>query len=171
MTTINNAGATVSRSMADINRDCASDKLATSLSQCAPGATLGNVRSESSDYKPSAAELLLAQDNTALAGNELNVAGSYTGSRGAGDTPVSSPTTMYLPSGNGMVVTRPSTAPGLTNAFDLSSPLESYVKLLVRSELASEGIPMNEPFQVNETEAPGNAATIVKESTRDLLKK
>lgn len=171
MTTINAGGVTVNRSTADINKDCASDKLATSLSQCAPGATLGNVRSESSDYKPTAAELLLAQDNTALAGNELNVAGSYSGPTGTGSSSVSSPTTTYLPSGNGMVVTRPSTAPGLSNAFDLSSPLESYVKLLVRSELASEGIPVNEPFQVNETQAPGNAATIVKESTRDLMKK
>lgn len=146
--------------------------MATSLSQCAPGAVLGNQRPESSDYTPTADELNMAQDNTPLAGNELNVAGSYRGAIGAGDSPVSPPATgLGLPFGNGMVVTNRSAAPGLTNAADLASPLESYVKLLVRSELASEGIPTNEPFQVNETQAVGNAEAYLEKSAKRILKK
>lgn len=30
------------------------------------------------------------------------------------------------------------------------SPFDDYIKILVRSELASQGVPMNEPFQVND---------------------
>ena len=151
---------------------CSADKMATSLSQCAPGAVLGNRRPENSDYRPGANELNMAQNNSALAGNELNVAGSYSGPIGAGNGPVSAAASgLALPFGNGMVVTNPSAAPGLTNAADLASPLESYVKLLVRSELASEGIPMNEPFQVNEAQAVGNAETYLDQSAKRILKK
>jgi hypothetical protein len=34
--------------------------------------------------------------------------------------------------------------------------------------LASEGIPMNEPFQVNETQALGNAEEYLKKTTKGI---
>ena len=126
---------------------CERDKIATSSTQCVPGARLGNVRSESSDYKPGYDELNLAQDNTALGGQELNIQGAYGGPRGAGSGAVSPPTTSKYVSGNGAVRPFGAYEPRVTDYGDLTtSPLEMYVKTLVRSELASEGIPMNEPF-------------------------
>jgi len=149
--------------------DCAADGVATSASQCVPGAKLGNVRSEKNKYTPGLDELNLAQDNTALGGRELNVAGSYGGATGAGNTPVSGAKTYTTLSGNGVVTPANPLSYGITNTPDLSSPLESYVKLLVRSELASEGIPTNEPFQVNEMDAPGNAGAYLEKSANNVL--
>jgi len=136
-------------------RDCAAggDGVATSASQCTPGAKLGNVRSDkNSNYKPGAAELALAQDNAALSDNGRNL--DITGSIGAGvigSRPVSAATTTTQVSGNGVV--RPVGATGggpytITNQPGLfTSPFEEYVKVLIKSELAADGIPTNEPFQ------------------------
>ena len=160
--------------------NCSIDKIAESAAQCLPGAKMGNQRwegngSQSGDYIPSAAELDMAQNNMALAGNELNVAGpGYTGPRGAGSGAVSPPTTYTNVSGNGVLrrVGISSVPGGISRSADLAaSPLEDYVKLLVRSELASEGIPMNEPFQVNETQALPNAELFLQNSTKTLLEK
>lgn len=156
--------------------DCEEDGVATSASQCTPGATLGNVRAETNryntgpgEYEPSLDELNLVQDNTALGGRSLNVAGSYGGATGAGSTPVSPPRTYTTLSGNGVVTPANPLSYGITNTPDLSSPIESYVKLLVRSELASQGIPTNEPFQVNEMDAPGNAGAYLEKSAKKVL--
>jgi hypothetical protein len=50
------------------------------------------------------------------------------------------------------------------------APLESYVKMLVSSELASQGVPTNEPFQVNETQALGNADNFLKKALNTIIK-
>jgi hypothetical protein len=130
------------------------------------------VRSESGDYKPDEKELNLAQDNSALSGLEMDIAGSKgAGVLGTGDGAVSPPKLYTTVSGNGLVrrVGQSSVPFGISKSADLqASPLEDYVKLLVRSELASEGIPMNEPFQVNETQALGNAEEYLKKTTKGI---
>ena len=133
-------------------RDCAAgaDGVATSLSQCTPGAVLKNRRSERGNYKPGLAELNLAQDNTAEADSGLGV--DLEGSIGAGvigSGPVSAAITTPQVSGNGVVTT-----PGARNPYTITnqpnlftSPFEEYIKLLIRSQLTESGIPLNEPFQ------------------------
>jgi hypothetical protein len=152
--------------------DCTVDGMAISNTQCNPGAKLGNVRSERGDYKPGDDELNLAQDNSALSGLEMDIAGSKgAGVLGTGSGAVSPPKLYTTVSGNGLVrrVGQSSVPFGISKSADLqASPLEDYVKLLVRSELASEGIPMNEPFQVNEAQALGNAEEYLKKTTKGI---
>lgn len=177
--------------------DCTVDGIATSNIECNPGVTeaalaaagslpawlrprrlasvgdiLGNVRSELGDYKPGDDELNLAQDNSALSGLEMDIAGSKgAGVLGTGSGAVSPPKLYTTVSGNGLVrrVGQSSVPFGISKSADLqASPLEDYVKLLVRSELASEGIPMNEPFQVNEAQALGNAEEYLKKTTKGI---
>ena len=131
-------------------KDCAAgiDGVATSERQCAPGAKLGNVRSEQSDYKPTAAELELIQDDGAqsTSGLNVNIAGSI-GAGVIGSRPVSTATTSQA-TGNGVVPARQGGPYTITNQPGLfTSPFEEYVKVLIKSELASDGIPINEPFQ------------------------
>ena len=50
------------------------------------------------------------------------------------------------------------------------APIESYVKMLVTSELAAQGVPTNEPFQVNETHAIGNAEEYMHKAFKGIFK-
>jgi hypothetical protein len=63
-----------------------------------------------------------------------------------------------------------------------SSPLENYVKMLVTSQLAAQGVPTNEPFQgqesnsvqaepfqVNETSAIGNASDYIHKGFKKIF--
>jgi len=130
----------------------------------------------------------MAADSGLLGGNELN-SPPYDGPRGAGSGAVSPPRTSRYVSGNAVVrrYGDSSVPGGISRSVDLAaSPLEDYVKLLVRSELASEGIPMNEPFQaepiqaepfqaepfqVNETDSIVNAESYLKKSMNNIIDK
>jgi len=134
-------------------KDCAAggDGVATSGFQCTPGAKLGNIRSEKSNYKPGAAELALAQDNTAVSsiGMGLDITGSI-GAGVIGSKPVSAAKTTKEVTGNGVVTTLgkqggPYTITNQPGLF--TSPFEEYVKVLIKSELVADGFPINEPFQ------------------------
>lgn len=150
-------------------RDCATggNGVATSASQCAPGATLGNTRSERGNYKPSSDQLNLIQDNIALSdsGKGVDIAKPI-GSGVIGSGPVSAAKTTPQVTGNG-VVTTPGAKGGpytFTNQPNLfTSPFEEYVKVLIRSELANGGIPTDEPFQ-------DTPPTIVNNLTKELNK-
>jgi hypothetical protein len=48
-------------------------------------------------------------------------------------------------------------------------PFEEYIQVLVRSELASQGIPTNEPFTVREEQALPNAGRYLESSMKGLL--
>lgn len=75
------------------------------------------------------------------------------------------------------------TAPGVARPVGASSvpasvrfdpalgdaPLESYVKMLVNSQLAAQGIPTNEPFQVREVDAIPNATGYMKKVFRGVF--
>jgi len=135
-------------------KDCAAggDGVATSATQCMPGAKLGNVRSErTSKYKPGEKELTSIQDNAALSGRDLDIAGSV-GAGVIGSAPLIAPKLTPEVTGNGVVLTREARATGgpytFTNQPNLfTSPFEEYVKVLIRSEMANGGMPSNEPFQ------------------------
>jgi hypothetical protein len=106
-----------------------------------------------------------------LGGNELNVP-PYAGPRGTGAGAVSPPSTSRYATGNGVL--RPygasgARAPGANPTALGDSPLESYVKMLVSSELAAQGVPTNEPFQVNEVEAIPNAEGVLKKSLNNII--
>ena len=129
--------------------------MATSAGQCAPGAKLGGaqeitVKNRGDD--PTKKELDRAANSGLLPGNELNVPGNYRGPRGAGDGAVSPPKTSNYVSGNAVLRRVGASGVPITavNATGLgAAPFETYIKMLVSSELAAQGIPTNEPFQIN----------------------
>jgi hypothetical protein len=141
-------GNTPSVSIPPERLPCAANKIATSTAQCLPGATIPNLMADPRNSgSPSANELAMAQDSGLLGGNELNVQGSYGGPRGTGGGAVSPPSMSQYVSGNGAVRPMNAPMPGGTRSFDLDgNPIQDYIKTLVRSELASQGVPMNEPF-------------------------
>jgi len=53
--------------------------------------------------------------------------------------------------------------------MDNGTPLEDYVKMLVNSQLAAQGVPTNEPFQVKETEALANASDYMRKVFRGVF--
>jgi hypothetical protein len=74
------------------------------------------------------------------------------------------------------------TAPGVARPLGASSipatvrnetgggtPLEDYVKMLVTSQLAAQGVPTNEPFQLKETEALANASDYMRKVFRGVF--
>jgi hypothetical protein len=75
------------------------------------------------------------------------------------------------------------TAPGVARTIGSSSvpasaanptglgpaPLESYVKMLVNSQLVAQGIPTNEPFQIKEADAIPNATDYMKKVFRGVF--
>ena len=136
--------------------DCDVDGVATSAGQCAPGAKLGGaqditVKNRGDD--PTKDELASAANSGLLGGNELNVPGNYSGPRGAGDGAVSPPKLSNYVSGNAVLQRVGASGVPITavNPTGLgAAPFETYVKMLVSSELAEQGIPTNEPFQIKE---------------------
>lgn len=73
------------------------------------------------------------------------------------------------------------TAPGVARKYSDSSvpsavrgdgdetPIETYVKMLVNSQLAAQGVPTVEPFQVNESAAIPNASDYMKKVFRGVF--
>ena len=55
------------------------------------------------------------------------------------------------------------------NEMGGGTPLEDYVKMLVNSQLAAQGVPTNEPFQVNETAALANASDYMRKVFRGVF--
>lgn len=153
---------------------CSADDMATSDSQCSAG-TVAHLPPVSEG--PTKADISSAQN-----GGDLSPGG-------AGDKPVSpAPSYSHV------------TAPGVARLIGSSSvpasaanptglgdaPLESYVKMLVNSQLAAQGVPTNEPFkqaanhtqqaqgamepfQVNEAVAIPNASDYMKKVFRGVF--
>ena len=163
--------------------DCTPDKTRTSPSQC-PGSSLGWAIGEGKglnfgdrtagprDSNVSGGLLQGDGANDLTDPTYINALKRWNGSvRGTGDGAVSPGATSDYVGGNGVVrrITDESIR-GLNNSPDLTqSPIENYVRMLVRSELASEGIPMIEPFQ-SPSEVMGNAGKFLKDRETSLLK-
>lgn len=135
---------------------CSADDLATSSSQCSPATML----STSSDTapKPTAANLSAAQDSGIVdraAGLNLSAL------QNLGDGAVSPMQSYKIVSAPG--VARPAGASSIPATVRKDpalgdAPLESYVKMLVNSQLAAQGVPTNEPFQSGAYQGQGVAA-------------
>ena len=157
--------------------DCSPNDTQTRPSQCS-GSSLGWAIGEGKGYNfgdrtagpgesnIAGGDLLGDSQNDLTDPTYINTIKQWRGSvRGTGDGPVSpGKSSKYISGGNGVIrdITQESIR-GLNNSPDLAqSPVENYVRMLVRSELASEGIPMIEPFQ-SPSEVIGNAETFLKE--------
>jgi hypothetical protein len=135
---------------------CSADDIATSSSQCSPGTMLS--RTSESGPKPTAANLSAAQDSGIVdraAGFDLSA------TQNLGDGAVSPMQSYKIVSAPG--VARPAGASSIpatvrkdTGLYD--APLESYVKMLVNSQLAAQGVPTNEPFQSGAYQGQGGVA-------------
>jgi hypothetical protein len=163
--------------------DCSPADTRTSPSQC-PGSSLGWAIGEGKGYNfgdrtagPGDSNIsggILQGDgaNDLTDPTYINALKRWNGSvRGTGDGAVSPGATSDYVGGNGVVrkITDESIR-GLNNSPDLTqSPIENYVRMLVRSELASEGIPMIEPFQ-SPSEVIGNADKFLKDRKSKLSK-
>jgi hypothetical protein len=150
---------------------CSQADVITGAYQCpgmTPSKTIPPTSEDSTGPGPTAAELHAAQDNSAgMPGAEVP---------GTGTTRPVSPATVYT------VVTAPGVArpvgstserPTFPDASGLTGlepgPFETYIKMLVRSELAAGGVVHNEPFVANEPTAIGNATGYMKERMTKLL--
>jgi hypothetical protein len=147
---------------------CSADNVSTSASQC-PGAVpqlpsipqLPQISERRENVGPTNADIASAQNNQ------------------AGIQTVPKVTSPVSPAPNYTHVT----APGVARTIGSSSvpasaanstglgdaPLESYVKMLVNSQLAAQGVPTNEPFQVNEAAAIPNATDYMKKVFRGVF--
>jgi len=126
---------------------CSADDTATSESQCSPGAVMQ--KGSAGGPAPTADNLAAAQDGGIVdraAGMNLSATQNF------GDGAVSPTQSYKIVSAPG--VARPAGASSIpatvrheTGMSD--APLESYVKMLVNSQLAAQGVPTNEPFQTH----------------------
>jgi Plexin repeat len=149
--------------------ECKADSVADSVAQCSPdsgirGGPLGTVINGGGSGAVTDSNYNLA------VGGDMNIQNNNVSATDSGTTPVSPQKKYTGVSAPG--VWRPLSGgnpPGADSTGINASPLENYVKMLVTSELAAQGIPTNEPFsdseivesvpfQVNETSAIKNAA-------------
>ena len=145
---------------------CSPDDAATSGSQCSAG---------SLPRLPQQSETIPTIDNLAAAQNSgiIDRASGFDlgAMQNTGNGPVS-PSTSYT-SVTAPGVARPLGASSIPatvrNGADTGSPLESYVKMLVNSQLAAQGVPTNEPFQSSEATAIPNATDYMKKVFRGVF--
>lgn len=156
---------------------CSADDMATSESQCSAG-TIPQLTPAATT--PTAADLDAAQNSGMISPT------------GAGDKPVSPAPTFSVVTAPGVArAIGSSSVPASANPTGLGdAPLESYVKMLVNSQLAAQGVPTNEPFaqdwkqiagssqqgqgamepfQVNEATAIPNASDYMKKVFRGVF--
>ena len=153
---------------------CSADDMATSESQCSAG-TVPQLPPVSTG--PTKADLNSAQNSGMLSGT--------------GDKPVSPAPTYSVVTAPGVArAIGSSSVPASANIGLGPAPLEAYVKMLVNSQLAAQGVPTNEPFaqdwkqvagssqqaggamepfQVNEATAIPNASDYMKKVFRGVF--
>jgi hypothetical protein len=143
---------------------CSADDTATSDSQCSPAATLQ--KGAESARNPTPENLSAAQDSGIIdRASGFNLSATQNIGSGA-VSPVQSYKIVSAPG-----VARPAGASSVPApvAGLHDSPLEAYVKMLVNSQLAAQGIPTNEPFQVTEESAIPNATEYLKKVFRGVF--
>jgi hypothetical protein len=146
---------------------CSADDMATSPNQCSPAMMMP--ASLESAPKPTMDNLSAAQDGGIIdraAGFNLSA------THNMGDGVVSPMQSYKIVSAPG--VARPAGASSIpatvrheTGTDD--APLESYVKMLVNSQLAAQGVPTNEPFQMSQEQAIPNATDYMKKVFRGVF--
>ena len=151
---------------------CSTDNIASSPSQCEGSIPqLPPAMDTRNSDKPSAASLAAAADSGVIVSHGWDSSQPQMNNVRPESKQAVSATTNYS------VVT----APGVARAAGASSipatvhkpggdaPLESYVKMLVNSQLAAQGIPTIEPFQVREADAIHNASDYMKKVFRGVF--
>jgi hypothetical protein len=152
---------------------CSQSEAVSNEGQC-PGSTIPKLPpglSGRGESGPSSSELSSASDSgnliqTPAAPVQTNVVRSNTGE------PVSSAKTYDTVNAPGVVrsLTAGSIPATVQKGVDKDdAPLESYIKMLVNSQLAAQGVPTNEPFQVNETVALTNASDYLRKVFRGVM--
>lgn len=150
---------------------CSVDDIVTFGTQC-PGASAGQSAEDRAKAMAMMASLGAGSGNMDQMQNAMDGTMQMNKVRPDTGMPVS-PTTTYSQI----------TAPGIARPVGASpipplvrhdpafgdAPLESYVKLLVNSQLAKQGVPMNEPFQVREADAIPNATDYMKKVFRGVF--
>jgi len=146
---------------------CTSNDVATSSTQC--GSAL-NPSLPSDTTIPTAGELASAQDSGNLMSGPVMPVQTNNVRPDTGQ-PVSAARNYTMATAPG--VARPLGASSIPAAVRKETgggtPLEDYVKMLVTSQLAAQGIPTNEPFQVKETEALANASDYMRKVFRGVF--
>ena len=146
---------------------CTAEDLATSSAQCSP-ASMPSMTSDAG-LKPTAANLSAAQDGGIVdraAGMDLSA------TQNLGDGAVSPMQSYKIVSAPG--VARPAGASSVPATVRKDpalneTPLESYVKMLVNSQLAAQGVPTAEPFQMTQEQAIPNATDYMKKVFRGVF--
>lgn len=106
-------------------------------------------RSESSTYLPSSGQLASIQSNELGGATDLATQTIFGNDLSGAVTP---PRTTTVVGGPGVVKRVGTTSRGIVypDPTQGDHPFEDYIQMLVRSELAGQGVPLNEPFQVAE---------------------
>lgn len=147
---------------------CTQDDTATRESQCSASSQPPKMP----DSPPPTEDNLSAAQNSGIidrtAGFDLSAPGA-----GAGSGPVSPSTSYKVVTAPGVARAVGSNSVPATVKHDMEigngSPLESYVKMLVNSQLAAQGVPTNEPFQTLEAAAIPNASDYMKKVFRGVF--
>ena len=154
---------------------CTQDTVLTGPYQC-PGATPPSSLSGPVDTRtapdPTDAQLAAAQDTGFPGANTFPNAFSGSSRLPESNTPVSPATSYTYATAPGVAVNLKSSSIPASVRHDPAlgdAPLESYVKMLVNSHLAAQGVPTNEPFQVNETIE--NASEYMKKEFKEIFGK
>ena len=142
---------------------CNADDTATSESQCS-ASTIKHLDMTSSSARPTADSLNNVADSGIIdRASGFNLSAT-TPSRT--DSPVSPSTSYSMVTAPGVArsIGSSSTPATVRNEMNLKddAPIESYVKMLVNSQLAAQGVPMNEPFQEREADAIPNVTDYLK---------
>jgi hypothetical protein len=153
--------------------ECEAENIADSVGKCSPGPGLPAPVDHRTAPDPSATELSMVQTNDANFGvgiKPIDVQTNDVRSAGSGAGAVSPPKRYTAVSAPGVwrPLSQGNPQGGNATAID-ASPLESYVKMLVNSQLAEQGIPTNEPFQVNEVSAIENASQYARASFKKIF--
>jgi len=163
--------------------ECEANNVADSVAQCSPDSgvrvgTLGIMINGGGSGPISDSEYT----NVAV-GGDIKRQNNNVSATDSGTTPVSPQKKYTAVSAPG--VWRPLSGgnpPGADSTGIDASPLENYVKMLVTSQLAAQGIPTNEPFgqgsnsvqsepfQVNETSAIGNASNYIHTAFKKITR-
>jgi hypothetical protein len=152
---------------------CSTDKIATSPTQCGASSIpqLPPAMDTRNSDKPSAASLAAAADSGVIVSHGWDSSQTQMNNvRPESKQPVSASTNYSVITAPG--VARPvgaSSIPASVHKPGGDAPLESYVKMLVNSQLAAQGIPTIEPFQVHEAQAIHNASDYMKKVFRGVF--
>jgi len=143
---------------------CTTDNIFTNGASCNPGGpdAPASVDTRTAEY-PTAAQIYAASHSGELVpGPDMKTQNNIVRPKNEYSGGNSTEYRWYTANGVARKVGSGSIPDTVRKDNSLDTPLETYVKELVNSQLAAQGVPTNEPFQVNETSAIPNASDYMK---------